>query len=87
LVTRVDDGRRGARAVALHHVAHALVDGRLERVGGFLRAELVVDADDLELDAGGVLLVEVLGQNWKLLSWFWPTGAIRPDSAGRSRRS
>jgi hypothetical protein len=52
----------GTGAVALHHVAGALVHGRAQRAGGFLRAQLVVDADDLELHAGGVLLVELLGQ-------------------------
>ena len=49
LLDRVDDGQRRARAVALQHVAHALVLRRAQRAGGFLRAELVVDADDLEL--------------------------------------
>jgi hypothetical protein len=51
---RVDERQRRARAVALGDVAHALVDGGLQRVQAFLRAELVVDADDLELHAGRV---------------------------------
>ncbi|MDT4849411.1 hypothetical protein FQZ97_835310 [compost metagenome] len=62
LLERVHDGQRRAGAVALHHVARALVHGRAQRGGGFLRAELVVDADDLELHAGHVLLVEFFGQ-------------------------
>jgi hypothetical protein len=58
LVQEVDDGRGRAGARALRHVADALVDGGLQRIDGFLRAELVVEADDLELHAGGVLLAQ-----------------------------
>ncbi len=28
----------------------------------------------------GLRLLKCSAKNWKLLSWFWPTGAIRPDS-------
>ena len=63
----VNDGQRWPRAIALHHIARALVYRRLECVGGFLRAELVVDADDLELHASLVFLTEALCQKLKAL--------------------
>jgi hypothetical protein len=56
LVDRVDERERDRRAVALDDVADALVGRRLERVQALGRRELVVDADDLELHAGGIVL-------------------------------
>ncbi len=67
LFQRVDDGERGSGAVALHHVARALVHRGAQRAGGFLGAELVVDADDLELHARGVLLAEFLCEELEAL--------------------
>jgi hypothetical protein len=49
LVHGVDQRMRGARAVALGDKAEALVDGGLELDLGFLRAALVVEADEFEL--------------------------------------
>jgi len=28
----------------------------------------------------GLLALNFSAKNWKDLTWFWPTGAIRPDS-------
>ena len=58
----VGQRQRDRRAVALHDVADALVDDLLEHRERFLRGELVVEADDLELGpAGPVLLVGEVG--------------------------
>ena len=58
----VGQRQRDRRAVALHDVADALVDDLLEHRERFLRGELVVKADDLELrPAGPVLLVGEVG--------------------------
>jgi len=54
LADGVGQRQRHRRAIALDDVAHALVDGCLERVQALGRAELVVDRGDLELDAGRV---------------------------------
>jgi hypothetical protein len=61
LLHRIEDGRRRARAVALRDVADALVDGDLQRVQALLGQNLVVEGDDLELHARGVLGAELLG--------------------------
>ncbi|MDT4864883.1 hypothetical protein FQZ97_996570 [compost metagenome] len=62
LLDGVDDRERRTRAVALGDVARALVLRRAQRRGGLLRAQLVVDRDDLELHARRILLVELLRQ-------------------------
>ena len=67
LFQRIHDGQRRARAIALHHVARALVHGRAQRAGGFLRAELVVNADHFEFHAGRILLAEFLRQELEAL--------------------
>jgi hypothetical protein len=67
LFQRVHDGQSRARAIALHHIAGTLVHGGAQGAGGFLRAELVVDADDFKLDAGWVLFVELFRQELEAL--------------------
>ncbi len=67
LVEEVDDRRGRAGAGALEDIADALVDGGLQCVDRFLRRQLVVERDDLELHAGGVALVELLSQKLKAL--------------------
>jgi hypothetical protein len=67
LFQRVDDGQSRARAIALHHIAGTLVHCGTQGAGGFLRAQLVVDADDFKLDAGCILFVELFRQKLKAL--------------------
>ena len=62
LFNRIDDRQRRSGAIALDDVARALVLRRAQSTGGFLRAQLVVDGNDLELDARRVLLVELFGK-------------------------
>ena len=67
LFQRIHDRQRRARAIALRHIAHALIHGRAQRGRGLLRAELVVQRHDLELHARGVFLVELFRQQLKRL--------------------
>ncbi len=77
---RVRNGRRRARAVALHDVAKALVDGGLERVEAFLRRALVVKAGHHETHTGRVgRAVPALGHELPALE------AVAPDVARRPR--
>jgi len=57
-----------------------LVNGRLERRRCFLRAQLVVDADDFKLNTRLVLLAELLGQKLKTLELI---GTHRRHQAGQ----
>ena len=54
--------RRGhPRAIALNDITDTLVNGLSQGSGGFLRAELVVQTDDLKLNARRVFLIELFG--------------------------
>ena len=58
----VGNCQRGTRAITLHDVANALVNGRLEGVQAFLRRALVVKADHFEFDTRRILrATETLG--------------------------
>ena len=59
LVDCVQQGGGDARAVALAHIAYALVEGGFEGVQRLSRAELVVEDDQFELDSGRIALVEL----------------------------
>ena len=57
----IHDGQRRTRAIALEDIAHALVHGRAQGRRGFLRAQLVVNADDFKLHARSTVLVDLFG--------------------------
>jgi hypothetical protein len=67
LVDGVDQRAGHRRAIALGDVAHALVQRRLEGVQALGRAELVVDADHLELHPRRVVRAELLGEELEAL--------------------
>ena len=69
LVHRVDQRAGDRGAVALRDEADALVDHLLQHVQGFLRADLVVEGDDLELRPAGLpLLLMSSMTNWNCFS-------------------